>query len=481
MDLAAGVTEPPRGMAWDDGGGLLFGRDDDRIWQIPPSGVPAAVTTLGEAEVGHVLPCPLPGGRTLLYTARKRGWSWSDEEIVAHTTTTGARTVLLQDAADARYLPSGHLVFLRRGTLFAVPFDAGRLEVQGPAVAMLDTVVQALTSGNSSDVTGAGQFAVAPTGALAWIRGPVIPYRDAGLATVDRRGRVTPLSAPVRSYAQPLRLSPDGRRLAVVVRELMETGLWLYDLDRETLTPLARGGESECAVWSPDGRRLAYSWLERGRRSLMVQPADGTSAPQSLLTGAVWPSSWLPNGRHLVGVRSGDIVVAAVDGDRPGERPLIETPYTEQGPEISPDGRWLAYGSNVSGRDEVYVQPYPGPGAAEQVSLDGGQSPAWNPRGNELFFVSPPTAAGRRTMLVAEFSAGPPPRIGRPRPLFEYDGLSLAFRCIPRRCYDISADGQRFYATLARPAPSRPPVTHINLILNWVEELKAKVPAGGAK
>ena len=190
-----------------------------------PGSVPAAVTTLGEAEVSHALPCPLPGGWAFVYTARRRQWSWGGDEIVVHTIATGMRTVLLKDAVDARYLPSGHLVFMRRGTLFAVPFDAGRLEVQGPAVAVLETVVQALTSSNTADVTGAGQFAVAPTGALAWVRGPVMPYPASALVTVNRRGQVTPLPSSHAATARYLRLSPDGRRLAVVVRDLTEVGL----------------------------------------------------------------------------------------------------------------------------------------------------------------------------------------------------------------------------------------------------------------
>ena len=484
MDLASGIADPPVGLAWDARGQLFFGQGPLGIWQIPADGAPTAVTTIGDAEVSHVLPYPLRDGRTLLYTVRKRVWSWGDEQIVAHNLATGARKVLLTDAADARYIPTGHLVFLRRATLFAVPFDPERLEVRGPAVAVLDSVAQALTGGRSDNITGAGQFAVAPTGTLAWIRGPVIPYPAAELATVDRRGQVTPLPGDPRSYAQVLRLSPDGRRLAVVVRELTEFGLWLYDLGRDTLTPLARGGDAFWQVWSPDGRRLAFSWRHDGRQSLAVQPADGTTAPQPRLAGEFTPSSWSPDGRHLAGLRSGDILVATVDGDRPDARPLFETPYTEQWPEISPDGRWLAYGSDMSGRDEVYVRPYPGPGAAEQVSVGGGSSPAWNPRGNELFIVSPPTAAGKRTMLVAEFSGGlsavEGPRIGRPKPLFEFDELSLPFYCTPGRCYDVSADGERFYVRLSRPAPPRPPVTHINLIQNWFEELQAKVPAGGA-
>jgi eukaryotic-like serine/threonine-protein kinase len=171
------------------------------------------VTTPTEAET-HILPWPLPGGRTLLYTVRKREWSWGEEEVVALTVSTGERKVVLKDATDARYVPTGHLVFLRRGTLFAVRFDAARLEVQGPAVAVLDAVAQALTEGDSGDITGAGQFALSATETLVWLTSPVAPDEEVELVTVDRRGDVIPLQAPMASYGGAVRLSPDGRRLA---------------------------------------------------------------------------------------------------------------------------------------------------------------------------------------------------------------------------------------------------------------------------
>jgi hypothetical protein len=139
---------------------------------------------------------------------------------------------------------------------------------------------------------------------------------------------------------------------------------------------------------------------------------------------------------------------------------------------------WLAYGSNLSGRFELYVRPYPATGPAESVSLEGGGNPAWHPNGRELFFVSSPDATGTRRMMVADFTSGLPPRIGRPRPLFAFNQLDLDLACSPVRCYDVAPDGQRFYAVQSRALPPRPVITHITLALNWVEELKAKVPTG---
>ena len=482
MDFAPGIGT--RLVAWPGthGGQLWFGHGGDgRIWQIPPDGPPAAVTTVGDAEVSHALPCPLPDGGVLLYTVRKRFWSWGDEEIVAHTLATGARKVLLTDAADARYLPTGHLVFLRRGTLFAVPFDAERLEVRGPTVAVLDSVAQALAEGHAANMTGAGQFGIAATGALAWIRSPIAPYRDGNLVAVDRRGQVARLPGAVRAYSGDARLSPDGRRLAVTVSDLNENGLWLHDIDRGSSTLLAGRGEGMWPAWFPDGRRLAFWWLKDGRQSLAVQAADGTTPLQVLLERGPSPSSWTPDGRHLAAVQGGDIVVVSLDDGKASARRLFETPHTERWPEFSPDGRWLAYGSDVSGRDEVYLRPYPGPGAEEQVSIDGGQQPRLEPQWQGGFLRQPSGRGGQRSMMAVDIATTPVLQIGRPKTLFDFDSSTLVLACEPVRCYYVTADGQRFLTTQVVPAPAVPPVTHINLIQNWFEELKAKVPAGGAK
>ena len=191
-------------------------------------------------------------------------------------------------------------------------------------------------------------------------------------------------------------------------------------------------------------------------------------------------SSFTPDGQNVVAVRdSRDIVLAKIGPGQSELQPLAQSAqYSERWPEFSPDGRWLAFGSDVSVRFEVYVRPQPGPGPTEPVSVDGGWSPAWHPNGRELFFVSLPDPEGRRQLMAVEFAPGSPPRIGRPRALFSFDPRELRFACAPVRCYDVTADGQRFYVTQTRRPLLQPAVTHINLILNWFEELKAKVPTG---
>jgi hypothetical protein len=434
--------------------------------------------------LSHTLPSLLPGGRVLLYTVRKRQWSWGDEEVVALTLATGKRTQVLTDATDARYVPTGHLAFVRRGLLYAVPFDAERLQRLGLEAPVLDPVAQALTASSSSDVSGAGQFAVSATGALAWLSGPVVPYAQWRLVTVDRHGQVTPLPAPARSYGARPRLSPDQRRLAVTVQDLTEVGLWVFDLTRPApLLRLPTEGEVMYQLWRLGGQQLIFRWLKDGRWALATQPADGTAPPQTLGVGRALLSSVAPDGRIAAVVAevgdpsSRDIVTVMVENGKARLEPLIQTPgFDERWPVFSPDGRWLVYGSNVTKRFEIYVRPYPGPARAVPVSVEGGSDPAWHPNGREIFFVGPPDAGGHRRMMAVAFTPGSA-TIGKPEELFSFDPSDLRMVCEPVGCYDVAADG-RFY-TLQRVTPPPPPVvTHINLIQNWFEELKAKVPTG---
>jgi dipeptidyl aminopeptidase/acylaminoacyl peptidase len=291
----------------------------------------------------------------------------------------------------------------------------------------------------------------------------------------------------MKDYGSTVRLSPDGRRLAVTIQTLTEVGLWQYDLGRGALTPLAGGGEVGSPRWSPDGQRLVFSWLKDGQWSLAEQPADGTAPPRVLTLDDASPSSFAPDGRQLAAVTDGgDVLVVTRGVPATRAQALFQTPQHESSPEISPDGRWLAYVSDVSGRREVYVQPYPGTGPSQQVSIDGGLSPAWHPSGKELLFVSLPDMslpdpAVQQKMLAVEFGAGSPVALGRPRLLFPFDPRVLGFSCTPLRCCDVAPDGQRFHAVESRTSLSPPVVTHINLIQNWFEELKAKVPGGQAK
>jgi eukaryotic-like serine/threonine-protein kinase len=457
---------PLNGMAVGVDGRVVFNRELSGIWQFTVGSAPTAVTALAKGELVHALPQLVANDAVLLFTVRPSFSTWGHERVEAQVLATGERKLILRDAADARYVSSGHLLFLRRGLLMAAPFDLTRLAVTGPPVAVLDGVAQSLTEGNTGDITGGGQFSVSTTGALAYIPSPVVPVPNAALVMVDRRGHARPLAGELRDYGLP-RVSPDGHRLAVVIRTLTENALWVLDLARGSFTKLIAEGEVMFPRWTPDGQRIAFHYTRDGVSQLAWQSADDSAGPDTLVEGGVFASSWSPDGRHLATLNGSDIWVLTVGDRPPSYSPLAVTPEEERDPEFSPDGRSLAYTSNKTGRWEVYVRHYPGSGPSIPVSTTGGYNPAWNPKGGELFFLS-----GTHVMAVAMVGRQP----GTPRPLFESRGS-----CEPVRCYDVMSDGQHFVFARAVPRDPAPPVTHINLVQNWVEELKGRVPVRGAK
>jgi Tol biopolymer transport system component len=471
--VVAGAAEAPCGMAYADDGRLFYDSGprgtavvggNGAIWSVDAERPPTPVTKLLDDEISHDLPLPLPGGKSLIYTARRRGQTWGDEDLVALELATGQRKLLVHDATDARFLASGHLLFLRRGTLFAVAFDRRRLELIGTPVPLLDGVAQALTSGFTGDISGAGQFSVAPNGSLAFLRGAAPAYSERKIVTIDREGRVRPLNAPALSYQTHMAVSPDGHQLAVSTISVAERTLWVLDLRRGNLTRLTTGGEAMRPAWTPDGQRIAFWWLNEGRWQLAWVRADAVGPPEVLARGAGTPSSWSPDGRQLLLVQGGDIWVATVGSASTTLAPLFKSAQTEQWPVISPDGHWLAYGSDVSGRNEVYVQAFPGPGPRLQVSLGGGSSPAWNPAGRELFYVSPSGPDGRVSMMTVAVRFAPALAVGQPRLLFSSD---LPFVSTLTRPWSVSPDGTLFYTTEGLVTPRLPKVTQIELVQNW--------------
>jgi eukaryotic-like serine/threonine-protein kinase len=479
--LAEHVALFPERMDWGDSGLLVFRGAGDAIWRVRAGGKPEPATTLRTGELQHLSPHLLPGDKVVLFTVRRRSVTWGDEELVAQDLASGKRTVLVTNATDARYLPPGRLLFMRQGTLIGVPFDPVRLEMKGEQVALLDGVAQALTAGASECVTGAGQFAASSAGDLAYLASPVAPPAESRLVTVDRTGRVEPLPSPVRAYQLPVHISPDGRQLAVGITGMTQEGVWIYDLTRQTLTPLEPpGSEFGWPRWTPDGQRVAFDSLQSGIFTLAWQRADGSGPSELLAREGVVPSAWSPDGRELAVVKDDAIWVLDLKVDPPKLRPVVQSPEGVGWPAFSPDGRWLLYASspaNLTG-SQVYLQPYPGPGPRLQVSVEWGANPAWNPNGREIFFTAYGGTKGYRMMSVG-VSLGSTATLGTPRQLFEYTPtIDLNMDCTPATCYSVASDGQRFFATQPATTARKPPVTHINLVLNWRAELEAKVPSG---
>lgn len=475
------------GASWGDDGTIVFAKErNGGLWRVPAAGgTPEALTTRRLGEYSHRLPHMLPGSRAVIYTVLKGPNLWDDAQIVARSLETGEQTVLVTGGADGRYVPTGHLVYLRLGTLMAVPFDPVRLAVTGDATGVVDGVMQSARSGASYLAnTLAGQFTISDTGALVYLTGGAVAAGNRSLVWVNRRGSSLALPVPLRSYGSP-RVSPDGQRVAV--NTVSPPRVWNIDIARGVLGPVTTNGESDHPVFTPDGRRIVFrSYVEGGEGNLSWTAADGSGAVERLTTSAhsQTPSSWSPDGTTFAFFEEGDSGEATGSfqfdiwvlsmSDRT-TRPVVRTAANEVTPEFSPDGRWLAYVSSESGRHEVYVQPYPGPGERHLISTNGGEQPAWSRNGQELFYVqgggmNPP--AGMPTLMSVKVATAPVFRAGTPETLFESPDLRISWG----RGYDAAPDGQRFLLSLNKEATADSTSTQMILVQHWFEELKRLVP-----
>jgi len=469
------------GASWADEGFIVFATADG-VWRVPATGgTPQRIVEVGENENARALPQVLPGGQWVLLTVQPTAFRWDDAKIVARSLVNGDEKVLLTDAADARYVSTGHLVFLRRGKLMAVAFDVNRVALAGAPVAVVDDVMQAIHMPNSLADSGAGQFAVAAAGTLVYVTGGPQPAEPLELVWIDRAGNVETVGAPRGPFGAP-RLSPDGRRIAMFSGAAATDGhrVWVYDTERRTHTALtARDEHVSWALWSPDGSRIVFERLHEGKGTLYVRSADGTGGAEPIVDARPTyqtPSSWAKTGKlafvESTEGTSTDIRVLDVDGgDRSGSI-AVQTPEADSHPAFSPDGLWLAYASGVSGRSEVYVQPYPAPGPRVLISTGGGMAPAWRGDGREIYYHFVQDGA-LRLMAVPITINGSALSAGTPRQLFEVKRLSTT---APARGYDVTPNGQRFLFHRAVEIPPPPP-SPMTLVENWIEELKRLAPS----
>jgi serine/threonine protein kinase len=470
----------PFGFSWGDDQQIVFaparGAGLSRI--RAEGGKPETLTVPdgSRGEFAHRLPFCLPGSKGVLFTIMRHAWDKQPRVAVLELGTRKWR-VLLEDAADARYLPTGHLVFLRRGTLMGARFDPGKLEIVGQPVPTVAGIEQALSTTNSTRDAAAGQFSVSNSGSLVYAPGGVMPDQENTLVLLDRTGKpetIAPFKAP---FFAP-RFSPDGQR--VVYTSLgMEGHIWILDLNRGAASKLTSEGLSEFAAWTPDGRRVAFDLVNSGAPNIYWQPVDGSSPMERLTQGKYfqWPGSWSPDGEILAfledhaDTETGDDIQLLHIRDRK-VTPFLNSRFEERYPEISPDGHWIAYTSDESGRNEVYVQPFPGLGAKWQVSNDGGAEPIWSRDGRELFYRGYWDQPVNQAFVV-DVQTGSIFSAGKPRLLFSiqgYMGMS------PIRTWDISPDGRRFLVVRMEERKSRP-LTEMVLVQNWLEDVKRLVPA----
>jgi serine/threonine-protein kinase len=376
---------------------------------------------------------------------------------------SGQQRVLLEGGSCARYAPTGHLIYARAGSLFAVRFDPNRLQVDGSPVPVVEGV-------SWQGGLGFADYSFSNSGTLVYVpSGGAEENRT--MVWVDREGKSEPLPAAPRAYSNP-HLSPDGKRIAVAIlgREQNISDIWIYDLPRGILARLTSGYLDFAPVWTPDGARVTFRSSTSSRHSgIFWVPADSSAPPQQLVTTnePATPGAWSPEGSALVfaqglPAKTGIwMLQRSGDGGQWKAAPLFAANAFL--PQLSPDGRWIAYVSGDSGNLQVYLQPFPGPGGKLQVSTDGGTSPRWARSARELFYRN-----GDKMMAI-DIDTRQGLTAGRPRLLFEGQYEMSPPNMQPGTGYDVSADGKRFLMVKRGGQSS---IAQFAVVQDWFEELK---------
>ncbi len=451
------LTDGAAGATWGTDGYIYVGR----FWRgglsrvAQNGGKSETVTSPDPArkEQGHRWPEMLPDGSSILFSITKN-FGASDAEIGVLSIKTRTWHSVLSNASNAHYLPTGHLVYAHAGTLMAVPFDLKSLSVTGTPVQVVHEVLT-----DSDD--GYGGMAVARSGDLVYVSEPEHAGRGGStrLVWVSREGKELPASQTVRAY-EDMTIAPDQKMAAFTIPADPLWNIWTLDLQRGNLNRLTFNGDNRDPLWSPDGRHVAYTSFRDGHFGIYWSTVDGSSPEQRLATAEFepFPKTFTPDGKKLIFTQ-----YAAASNANAWEVPVTgdATPVPLKGlaegdtPEISPDGKWVAYESAETGQMEVYVQPYPGPGGKWQVSNGGGYRPRWSPDGKEIFF------RWGDAMMAATVEL---------RPHFTSDTAHLLFtgRYV-HAGRDYETDGRRF---LLMKSADQKGATSLQVVLNWTRELK---------
>jgi len=462
--LAAGGRVQPlcdassgMGGSWSKDDSIYFAPfNTSGIWRVSASGgSPREITHVDRAqgEVSHRFPHVSPDGSAVLFTVWT-GPGWDEKRLEAQIVGNGERRVLVQGASTGRYLPTGHLVFARNEELLAVPFDLAHLRTTGAPVTLLERPSEQLGEGAEYTVSDTGTLAYIPSDGLA---------TDRRMVWVGANGQVEPLPSPRRAYTDPA-ISPDGGSIAVSIQGPTQT-IWIYDLSRSTLTTLPSAGSTQSPAWTPDGLRLIYRATQGGRRNIFWRAADGTGDEERLTISDTLqtPTMVSRQGRtaffsETSAATGPDLWMMPLDGARQPEV-VLKTRFTEASAKLSPDGRWLAYSSDESGRTEIFIRAFGHAGGKFSISTDGGSAPLWSRDGRQLFYRN-----GDKMMGV-DIRSGSTPTAGAPHLIFsgtyQVSDTGVAG-------YDVASDG-RFL--MIQPNTSSLAGRHIQVVLNWFNEL----------
>jgi serine/threonine-protein kinase len=447
------------GVSWGEDGSIVFS-DGKSLLRVPEAGgTPQTLTTPDQkkGETAHLYPSVLPGAQAIMFSIT----SGNSNQVAVLDVKKGSYHVVVNSGTSPHYIPTGHLTFVRNGAMFAVPFDVKRLSTAGSEVPVIEGI--AAINGR-----GLGEYTFSDNGVLVYMAG-----EDQGgksiLGWVDRKG-VQQQVSDMQSWGNG-RLSPDGQRIANTINGASASDVWIYEMERRTLTRLTFQGANANPIWTPDSRRVTYTGTVAGKSGIYWVPADGSGKPELLAatdSGATL-SSWSPDGKTLVYTQPGadknlHLFALSVAGSEAERKPVLlhdNSSFSESNAQVSPDGRYLAYVSTESGAMEVYVQPFPGPGPKARISTQGGGAPRWAPSGRELFYWTP----GRTALLAVDIQTSPAFRAGLPVELFKMASGTT---------WDVAPDGKRFLVEFF-PSGSN---LRLETVVNWFDELRRRVPAG---
>jgi serine/threonine-protein kinase len=466
------------GMSWGEDG-IVYGLDTGGIMRVLASGGPAEQLVRVEKSETAAYPQILPGGRAVLFTLAAAGQGgqerWDRARIVAQDLESGMRTVLVEGGSHGRYVPTGHLLYALGPSLFAVPFDPGRMQVTGGAVPVVHGVRRSLgvTTG-----TGMAQYGVSNTGTLMFVPGPTsLSLSEHEIVRFDRKGGTEKLKLPPRAFGS-IRTSPDGQRLAFDVDDGKEANVWIYDMAGNTAPfRLTYGGSNRHPIWSADGVFVVFQSNREGDFGIYRQRADGSATAERLTKAdkgvAHIPESWRPRDDRfsfsVVQGRDASLWTFSIQekmASRFGDAQSM-APFNSV---FSLDGRWVAYTLRGQGAN-IWVEPFPATGAKRQITTENGHHPMWLPDGRLSYRVS----TGDQVAMTVDTGAGFV--VGNPEPALTR-GLPGIATTGPGS-YDITRDGSAFLAV--SPASDEQPTAvefqEIHIVINWFEELKRLAPA----
>jgi serine/threonine protein kinase len=469
----------PRGGTWLPDGTIVFTPSTTNpLLRIKDTGgATQPVTSLGNGgQRTHRWPQVLPGRKALLFTAHTTATQYDDAEIDVLDLKTRQTKTVVRGGFFGRYVPSGHILYASRGSMFAMRFDLARMQASGTPLTITDDVaVNPISAGGQFD------FSSANGGTLAYLPGSPNHQTGGPVQWMNAAGE-TQVLLPISKTLNNERLSPDGRLLALGVGLTISSDIYVLDIARGTLSQLTFNGQSNTyPVWAPDGKHLVYVSKPESRYIIWWSRADGAGQARKLFEtpDAVSTTSFSPDGRHLAyqaigNGTGGDLWTLPLDlkdpeNPQPGTPEVfLQTPRSEVQPRFSPDGRWIAYGANDSGRNEIYVRPFPGPGGKWVISSEGGQHPVWSRAGHQLFYEKPDGGLVAVDYEVHDDTFVP----GQRHPFAESRRLVTGVG--PN--YDISLDGKRIVGKISDVVQKDPREhAHIVVLMNFFDELRRKL------